>query len=95
MTPHGNECIDVKEGATGNVIEDNECAEQLDANSGCYGSRGSGNIFRNNHGSHCVGAGIRLGGWTVDGVTYGLDNEVYDNDFDTTGRGVISAQETP
>lgn len=46
MTPHGNECIDVKEGATGNVIEDNECAEQLDANSGCYGSRGSGNIFR-------------------------------------------------
>lgn len=46
MVPYGNECIDVKEGATGNVIEKNYCAEQMDPNSGCYGSRGSGNIFR-------------------------------------------------
>lgn len=46
MSPHGNECIDVKESATGNVIEDNDCADQMDYDSGCYGSRGSGNVFR-------------------------------------------------
>ena len=42
----GNECVDIKEGATGNVIEDNICSHQLDTESGCYDSRGDGNTFR-------------------------------------------------
>lgn len=46
ITTNGNECVDIKEGATGNIIEYNECSNQLDEDSGCYDSRGSGNIFR-------------------------------------------------
>lgn len=46
LVPRGNECVDVKEGSTMNVIEYNDCAEQLDAESGCYDSRGNGNVFR-------------------------------------------------
>lgn len=32
--------------------------------------------FRNNAGSKCAGAGIRLGGWEEGGVQYGIDNDV-------------------
>lgn len=46
LIPRGNECVDIKEGATMNVVEKNDCAEQLDEESGCYDSRGNGNIFR-------------------------------------------------
>ncbi|CAM9238301.1 unnamed protein product, partial [Sphacelaria rigidula] len=95
IRPYGNECVDVKEGATGNIIEDNDCSEQLDPKSGCFGARGSGNVFRNNLGADCVGAGIRLGGWEVDGVAYGQDNEVYGNAFKTTGNGAIAARVAP
>ena len=48
ITPRGNECVDVKEGASFNVIEHNQCAEQLDDESGCYDSRGNENTFRYN-----------------------------------------------
>lgn len=49
-------------------------------------SRGSGNTFRYNVIEDNVGAGVRLGGHTIDGYTYGVDNHVYgntleDNDF--------------
>ncbi|CBJ32749.1 FirrV-1-B30 precursor [Ectocarpus siliculosus] len=84
-----NECVDVKEGAYGNVIEDNMCYNQLDINSGCYNSRGNDNIFRNNAGSDCLGAGVRLGGWEVDGFQYGVGNSVYDNDFNDVGFGAL------
>ena len=46
LIPRGNECVDVKEGASFNVIEYNECQEQLDDESGCYDSRGNENTFR-------------------------------------------------
>lgn len=46
IVTYGNECVDVKEGATGNLIEGNGCMGQMDPNSGCYGARGSGNVFR-------------------------------------------------
>ncbi|CAM9422984.1 unnamed protein product, partial [Sphacelaria rigidula] len=46
ITPNANECVDTKEGSTGNIIEYNECTNQLDVDSGCYDSRGSGNIIR-------------------------------------------------
>lgn len=42
-------------------------------------SRGSGNTFRYNLIEDNVGAGVRLGGHTVDGYTYGVDNDVYGN----------------
>ena len=46
LIPRGNECVDVKEGASFNVIEYNERQEQLDDESGCYDSRGNENTFR-------------------------------------------------
>ncbi|CAN0462457.1 unnamed protein product, partial [Scytosiphon promiscuus] len=46
LIPRGNECVDVKEGASFNVIEHNECQEQRDDESGCYDSRGNDNTFR-------------------------------------------------
>ena len=46
ITTRANECVDVKEGASFNVIQYNECEEQLDDESGCYDSRGNDNTFR-------------------------------------------------
>ncbi|CAM9261415.1 unnamed protein product [Pylaiella littoralis] len=95
LVPRGNECVDVKEGSTLNVIEYNDCAEQLDAESGCYDSRGNGNVFRYNTADQCLGAGIRLGGHVIDGFVYGVDNDVYGNDFSGTSAGSIKARQDP
>ena len=46
ISTNANECVDIKEGATGNIVEYNSCTNQLDENSGCYDSRGDDNIFR-------------------------------------------------
>lgn len=75
----GNECVEAKEGTQHNIIEYNICTGQKDPNSGGIVSRGKANIIRYNeiHGS--VGAGIRLGGHLVDGVQYGVENQVYGN----------------
>ncbi|CAM9939244.1 unnamed protein product [Ectocarpus sp. 6 AP-2014] len=89
ISTSGNECVDIKEGSSGNVIEDNFCSDQLDAESGCYDSRGDGNTFRYNVGSECTGAGVRLGGWEVDGHQYGVNNSVYGNDFYAVGVGAL------
>lgn len=42
-------------------------------------ARGSNNIFRYNTIEANTGAGIRFGGHTIDGLTYGRDNEAYNN----------------
>ncbi|CAM9277288.1 unnamed protein product, partial [Laminaria digitata] len=76
ITTRANECVDVKEGASFNVVQFNECEEQLDDESGCYDSRGNDNTFRYNSGKNCLGAGVRLGGHVIDGFTYGVDNHV-------------------
>ena len=46
IIPRGNKCVDLKEGASFNVAEYNECSEQLHDESGCYDSRGNDNTFR-------------------------------------------------
>ncbi len=46
LTPYGNECVDIKEGAAYNIVEDNVCKEQYDDDAGCFGSRGNDNVFR-------------------------------------------------
>lgn len=43
---HGNECVEVKEGSSGNILEYNVCTYQQDSNSGCYTSRGDANTIR-------------------------------------------------
>ncbi|CAN0194941.1 unnamed protein product, partial [Hapterophycus canaliculatus] len=95
LVPRGNECVDIKEGATMNVVEYNDCSEQLDAESGCYDSRGNGNIFRYNVADQCLGAGIRLGGHVIDDFVYGVDNDVYGNVFTGTSVGSIKARQDP
>ena len=42
---NGNECVDIKEGSSGNVVDSNLCSAQLDAHSGCFNARGDGNTF--------------------------------------------------
>ena len=54
IEPNANECVDIKEGSIGNVIEYNTCANQLDDDSGCFNSRGDANTFR------CAGRNSRV-----------------------------------
>ncbi len=79
MDTQGNECVEVKEGGYGNVVEYNLCTGQRDPDSAGLGARGSRNIFRYNTVYSNVGAGVRLGGHEVDGVQYGIENAVYGN----------------
>ncbi|CAM9513141.1 unnamed protein product, partial [Ascophyllum nodosum] len=92
ITTNGNECVDIKEGSTENVIESNYCSHQLDEYSGCFSSRSDANTFRNNQASDCKGAGIRLGGWLVDGYQYGQTNNVYNNDVADAAVGFIKIE---
>ena len=73
---NGNECVDIKESSSGNLVEDNDCSGQKDENSAGLNSRGNGNIFRNNSIHDNLGAGIRFGG---DKSSDGTDNDAYDN----------------
>ncbi len=79
MDTQGNECVEAKEGSEYNIIEYNVCTGQKDPNSGGIVSRGKGNIIRHNQIYGNVGAGVRLGGHLVDGIQYGVENEVYGN----------------
>ncbi|CAB1115742.1 unnamed protein product [Ectocarpus sp. CCAP 1310/34] len=90
ITPNGNECVDIKEGSTGTIVEENTCSGQLDEDSGCFGSRGDGNVFRYNTASDCLGVGVRIGGWEVDGHKYGQDNSIYENSFTRAESGGLS-----
>ena len=85
----GNECVDVQEGATLNLIEDNTCTGLRDADSGGISIRGNANTVRGNLVEGGEGAGVRLGGDDAGGVTYGVDNEVTGNDIrNNAGAGV-------
>jgi len=88
----GNECVDIKEAATGNLVEQNSCTGQRDIDSGGFDARGSGNIFRSNESYGNVGAGIRLGG---DTETDGIGNDVYANAIHDNQAGGIKLQRQP
>ena len=88
----GNECVDIKEASSKNVVEHNRCTGQLDKNAGGLGSRGSGNVFRYNLVYGNRGAGIRVGG---DGERDGIDNDIYGNTFRNNAMGAIRAQRGP
>jgi hypothetical protein len=88
----GNECVDIKEGATNNIVEYNTCRGQKDVESGGLDSRGSNNIFRYNDVRGSFGAGIRLGGWKVNGIQYGQNNDVYENTIIDNKNGGIKFQ---
>lgn len=85
----GNECVDIKEGASGNIVEANTCTGQKDPESAGFDSRGNGNIFRNNESYGNLGAGVRLGG---DTASDGINNDVYQNTLRDNRAGGIKLQ---
>ena len=88
----GNECVDIKEGATGNVVERNSCTGQLDPDSGGLDARGNDNVFRDNLVEGNEGAGIRLGGDETDD---GTGNHVYGNTIRRNEGGGIKFMRVP
>ncbi|MDD5084028.1 MAG: right-handed parallel beta-helix repeat-containing protein [Candidatus Moranbacteria bacterium] len=88
----GNECVDIKEGSSGNLVENNSCTGQKDKESGGLDSRGNGNTFRKNEVFGSAGAGIRLGG---DGEGDGMDNSVIENYLHHNRNGGIKIQSHP
>ena len=46
IATYGNECVEVKEGSSNNIVEYNTCSNQEDDESGCFCSRGDENVFR-------------------------------------------------
>jgi len=88
----GNECIDIKEGSSKNLVEKNTCTGQKDEDSGGLGSRGSENIFRNNLSYGNAGVGIRIGG---DKKTDGTSNDIYGNTFKENEQGGIKIMRRP
>lgn len=86
MRSYGNECVDVKEGSSHNLIESNVCENQMDEDSGCFGLRGSDNTLRWNEIAECKGAGVRMGG----NLGYGGGNHIYENVIKEAKRGAFS-----
>jgi hypothetical protein len=88
----GNECVDIKEAATANIVEFNTCTGQKDTESAGFDSRGSGNIFRNNESFGNLGAVIRFGG---DTAADGVNNDAYFNNIHDNQRGGIKFMASP
>lgn len=88
----GNECVDIKEASSGNIVENNKCTGQKDPESAGLDSRGSGNIFRNNQIFGCLGAGVRLGG---DAKNDGINNIVSANTIRDNKNGGVKVMRSP
>jgi parallel beta-helix repeat protein len=92
IATHGNECVDIKEGATKNIVEYNTCSDQQDPNSGGLDSRGEYNTFRYNTIENNKGAGVRLGG---DANNNGINNAVYGNTMSNNQYGAFKIERLP
>jgi hypothetical protein len=60
INTQGAECVDIKEAATANLVENNFCSGVRDSATGALDSRGNGNIFRYNKVFSNLSAGVRL-----------------------------------
>lgn len=87
----GNEC-DVKEGSTHVLIEHNSCSTQKDPDSACLDSRTDLVVFRYNQIFNNDGAAVRIGGHTVNGKTWGENNEMYGNIMHDNKEGALKLQ---
>lgn len=88
----GNECVDIKEGSSENIVENNSCTGQKDKESAGLDSRGNRNVFRNNEIFGNLGAGVRLGGDEKDD---GIENDVYSNTIRDNRNGGIKVMRKP
>ena len=88
----GNECVDIKEGVSGTLVERNRCTGQRDPNSGGISCRGNGNVIRDNEVHGNWGVGIRLGGDTPND---GIDNVVTGNRLIGNREGALKIMRGP
>lgn len=88
----GNECVDIKEGSSENIVEYNTCTGQKDPESGGMDSRGNNNTFRFNEIFGNIGSGIRLGG---DNKSDGIKNNIYGNTIKNNKGGGVKIQRMP
>jgi hypothetical protein len=87
-----NQCVEIKEGSSRNIVEHNRCTGQRDRHEAGLGSRGNNNVFRYNIVYGNRGAGIRVGG---DGKTDGIHNDIYANVLRDNEAGAIKVQRMP
>ncbi len=92
LSPWGSECVDIKEGASHNIIEHNVCTHQQDENVGGISVRGNNNTIRYNTVFANKGAGIRLGG---DTELDGIQNHVYKNYLHNNEGGGLKILRAP
>lgn len=85
----GNECVEVKEGAYNNLIENNVCTGSRDPEAGGLVARGDNNTFRYNVSFGNAGGGMRFGGHLINGHAYGVNNNAYGNRFYNNQAGGI------
>ena len=83
------ECVDIKEGASANLIQANRCTGQIDPDGSAFDSRGNGNYFIANAATSVVGAGVRLGGDTKED---GQNNVVIGNELRSTGGYAVKLE---
>jgi len=88
----GSECIDIKEGSSHNLIEQNICSNEKDKNVGAISVRGNYNTIRNNILFLNTGAGLRFGG---DTETDGIHNIAYGNYLDTNTNSSLKIMRLP
>ncbi|NJN18345.1 MAG: DUF1565 domain-containing protein [Oscillochloris sp.] len=88
----GNECVNIKEAAWGNLVEYNTCTGQRDPDAAGINIQGHANIVRANTIYDNIGAGIRLGGATE---RDGINNRVYANVLRANQAGGIKVQALP
>jgi hypothetical protein len=95
---HGNvirpraECVDIKEYALDNIVEQNDCAGGIDPQGSGFSARGNGNIIRANVVRDFSGKGIRLGG---EAQGQGVGNQVYGNKLLSTGDYAVAIMREP
>ncbi len=88
----GNECVDIKEHASLNVIEYNICTGQLDPKAAGISVRGNENIIRGNVIFSTAGAGVRIGG---DTALDGINNTVVGNTLSGNAGGPVEVLADP
>lgn len=84
-----------KEGSEYVLVEYNMITDQIDPEAGGVGIRSDNVVVRYNDISNTKGAGVRIGGHTIKGRTYGKNNHVYGNTFSNTGYGSFKIQTGP
>ena len=91
--PNVAECIDLKENATFNLIENNTCNGSIQDTTAGFSIRGVNNTYRYNLVNNSLGAGVRFGGDIV--ISDGINNNAYNNTIANNQMGGMKFMATP